>query len=462
MIAAKRLGAEQIILLGNNPERVALGQEFGATDVVRERGEEAVERVRELTGGLGAHSVLECVGLEQAVVTALEIARPGGAIGRVGVPEHDTTPTGIAFWKNASMAGGPAPVRAYIDELLPGRAGRPDRARPRLRPHRHARRGARRLPADERPRSPQVPDRLLRRPDDDPDSPLITLNNGVEMPALGLGVFQSPPAETIGAVEAAIASGYRLIDTAAAYGNEREVGEGIRRSGIDRAEIFVTTKLWISDYGYEQALAGSTAACAGSASTTSTSSCSTTPSRATSTRTVAAYTAAEQMLADGRARAIGVSNFSQRHLENLIGQTSVVPAVNQVELHPFFTQQRAARVPRRERHRTQAWSPLGGVNGTALPTRTQSRIRSSTRRSSSSPRSTARRRRRSCSAGTSSRRLGDPEVRQAAPHRRELRRLRLRAHADEVAAIDALDTGVRGGPDPELIDTELYPFKVEN
>jgi threonine dehydrogenase-like Zn-dependent dehydrogenase len=119
VIAAKRLGAAQIILLGNNPERIALGQEFGATDIVRERGDEAVERVRELTRGLGAHSVLECVGLEQAVVTALEIARPGGTIGRVGVPEHDTTPTSIAFWKNASMAGGPAPVRAYIDELLP-------------------------------------------------------------------------------------------------------------------------------------------------------------------------------------------------------------------------------------------------------------------------------------------------------------------------------------------------------
>src|SRR3954469_1607824 len=118
VIATKRLGAERIILLGNNPERIALGQEFGATDVVRERGEEAVERVRELTQH-GAHSVLECVGLEQAVETALAIARPGGAIGRVGVPEHDTTPTGVAFWKNASMGGGPAPVRAYIEELLP-------------------------------------------------------------------------------------------------------------------------------------------------------------------------------------------------------------------------------------------------------------------------------------------------------------------------------------------------------
>jgi threonine dehydrogenase-like Zn-dependent dehydrogenase len=119
VIASQRLGAEQIILLGNNPDRTALGREFGASDVVTERGDEAVVRVRDLTGGLGAHSVLECVGLEQALDTALEIARPGGAIGRVGIPEHDSTPTGVAFWKNASIAGGPAPVRAYIDELLP-------------------------------------------------------------------------------------------------------------------------------------------------------------------------------------------------------------------------------------------------------------------------------------------------------------------------------------------------------
>jgi threonine dehydrogenase-like Zn-dependent dehydrogenase len=119
VIAAKRLGGEQIILLGSNSERVALGQELGATDIVRERGDDALERVRELTGGLGAHSVLECVGLEQAVDTALGIVRPGGAVGRVGVPQHDTTPTGVAFWKNASIGGGPAPVRAYIEELLP-------------------------------------------------------------------------------------------------------------------------------------------------------------------------------------------------------------------------------------------------------------------------------------------------------------------------------------------------------
>jgi threonine dehydrogenase-like Zn-dependent dehydrogenase len=118
VIASKRLGAARIILLGSNPERIVLGREFGATDVVSERGEEAVERVRELTEH-GAHSVLECVGLEEAVQPALAIARPGGAIGRVGVPEHEATQTGVAFWKNASMAGGPAPVRAYIEELLP-------------------------------------------------------------------------------------------------------------------------------------------------------------------------------------------------------------------------------------------------------------------------------------------------------------------------------------------------------
>ena len=108
VIASKRLGGERILLLGSNPERTALGQEFGATDVVRERGEEAVERVRELTQH-GAHSVLECVGLDQAVETAVEVARPAGAIGRVGVPEHDTTPTGVAFWKNAASPEAPPP-----------------------------------------------------------------------------------------------------------------------------------------------------------------------------------------------------------------------------------------------------------------------------------------------------------------------------------------------------------------
>ena len=120
VIAAKRLGAERIILLGSYPDRIALGTEFGATDVVSERGGDAVERVRELTDGLGAHSVLECVGLEESTLTALQIARPGGAVGRVGLPQGDSVPDAIAtFFKNVTIGGGPAPVRAYIEELLP-------------------------------------------------------------------------------------------------------------------------------------------------------------------------------------------------------------------------------------------------------------------------------------------------------------------------------------------------------
>src|SRR6059058_339260 len=120
VVAAKRLGAEQIIILGRHEDRIALAREFGATDVVSERGAEAVERVRELTGGFGAHSVLECVGHDQAVETALGIVRPGGAVGRVGVPQHEQIPASQpAFYSNVTVGGGPAPVRAYIEELLP-------------------------------------------------------------------------------------------------------------------------------------------------------------------------------------------------------------------------------------------------------------------------------------------------------------------------------------------------------
>jgi len=120
VIAARRLGAEQVIVLGRHPDRIALAREFGATDVVSERGDEAIERVRELTEGLGAHSVLECVGHDLSMTTALGIVRAGGAVGRVGVPQHDQIPTTRAtFFSNVTISGGPAPARAYIEELLP-------------------------------------------------------------------------------------------------------------------------------------------------------------------------------------------------------------------------------------------------------------------------------------------------------------------------------------------------------
>src|SRR5881296_2064358 len=120
VIAARRLGAQQIIILGRHADRIVLAREFGATDVVSERGDEAIERVRELTDGFGAHSVLESVGLEQSELTAITIARPGGAVGRVGVPQEQTiSGSEPAFYNNVTVGGGPAPVRAYIEELLP-------------------------------------------------------------------------------------------------------------------------------------------------------------------------------------------------------------------------------------------------------------------------------------------------------------------------------------------------------
>jgi diketogulonate reductase-like aldo/keto reductase len=291
----------------------------------------------------------------------------------------------------------------------------------------------------------------------------ITLNNGVELPVLGLGVFQSPPAETIDAVEAAIANGYRLVDTAAAYGNEREVGEAIRRSGIDRDEMFVTTKLWISDYGYEEALVGVDGCLRRLGFDYVDLFLLHHPVPSDFDGTIAAYTAAEQMLADGRVRAIGVSNFSERHLGNLMSRTSVVPTVNQVELHPAFTQQALRDFHAANGIATQAWSPLGGIN-----------------------------RYRPADTGNAKDPLEEPTIVElAAKHGKTPAQVVLRWHIehgagaipksvkphriaenfdvfdftltpDEVAAIDALDTGIRGGPDPELINTELYPLKVEN
>lgn len=120
VIAAKRLGAEQIIFLDRHADRITLAKEFGATDIVSERGDAAIEQVLALTNGLGAHSVLECVGYEESTRTALSIARAGGAVGRVGVPQDETMPVAMpTFLRNITISGGPAPARAYFDELLP-------------------------------------------------------------------------------------------------------------------------------------------------------------------------------------------------------------------------------------------------------------------------------------------------------------------------------------------------------
>src|SRR4051794_10082767 len=164
------------------------------------------------------------------------------------------------------------------------------------------------------------------------------LNNGVPMPALGLGVFQTPPDETRAAVASALAAGYRHIDTAAAYGNEREVGDAVRASGLDRPEVFLETKIWISDYGYDETLHGfeKSARKLGVEQIDLLILHQALPSEFE--RTIGAYRALETLLADGGVRAIGVSNFMVAHLTGLLARPSVVPAVNQIEVHPYFAQ----------------------------------------------------------------------------------------------------------------------------
>jgi diketogulonate reductase-like aldo/keto reductase len=189
----------------------------------------------------------------------------------------------------------------------------------------------------------------------------VTLNNGVDLPALGLGVFQTPPDETRAAVETALADGYRHVDTAAAYGNEPQVGEALRNSGLSRSEVFLETKVWISDYGYGKALHGFQK----SARKLDVDQIDllilhqALPSAFD--KTLEAYRALETLLADGMVRAIGVSNFMVEHLTRLLDRATVVPAVTQIEVHPYFAQQEVQDFGAVHGILTQAWSPIGGI-----------------------------------------------------------------------------------------------------
>jgi len=189
----------------------------------------------------------------------------------------------------------------------------------------------------------------------------LTLNNGIQMPALGLGVFQTPPEETKAAVTSALGLGYRHIDTAAAYGNEREVGQAIRDSGVPRGEIFIETKIWISDYGHNETLHAfdKSAAKLGVDQIDLLILHQALPSDFD--RTLAAYRALETLLADGKVRAIGVSNFMVNHLTALLEATTVVPAVNQLEIHPYFQQRSVLDFDDEHGIVNQAWSPIGGI-----------------------------------------------------------------------------------------------------
>jgi diketogulonate reductase-like aldo/keto reductase len=284
----------------------------------------------------------------------------------------------------------------------------------------------------------------------------LTLNNGVTLPALGLGVFQSAPEETTAAVQSALEAGYRHIDTAAAYGNEREVGEGIRRSGLDRSDVFVETKIWVTDYGYDETLHAFEKATGklGVEQLDLLILHQPVPSRFDTT--VAAYQALEKLLADGGVRAIGVSNFTPAHLARLLAEVDVIPAVNQVELHPYFAQPDLRREHAERGILTQAWSPIGGI--TFYP-----------------------------GWGDERRSVMDDETigAIAAEHGKSPAQVMLRWHLqqgrsaipkstnperiaanidvfdfelsdDELARIDALDTGARSGPDPDVERLALF------
>jgi|tagenome__1003787_1003787.scaffolds.fasta_scaffold20788992_2 diketogulonate reductase-like aldo/keto reductase len=293
-------------------------------------------------------------------------------------------------------------------------------------------------------------------------TPALRLNNAVSMPALGLGVYQSPPAETTAAVETALRTGYRLIDTAAGYGNEHEVGEAVRRSGIPRDEIFVTTKLWISDYGYDGAQVGFAASLRRLGLDHVDLYLLHQPVPTHFEDTIGAYKAAETFLADGRTRAIGVSNFSADHLRRLTDRTDVVPAVNQVELHPYFTQAALRAAHDELGIATQAWSPLGGVL-VYVPGADESRgpltdpvVTGLAVKYGKTPAQVVLRwhiEHGFCAIPKS-----------VKPHRiaENLDVFDFALDADEIAAIDALDKGVRGGPDPETLSLETYPRAVDN
>lgn len=282
----------------------------------------------------------------------------------------------------------------------------------------------------------------------------LKLNTGVEMPALGLGVFQTPPEETRTAVQAALSTGYRHIDTAAAYGNEREVGQAIHASGIDRDEVFIETKIWISDYGYDQTLHGfdKSARKLGVDHIDLLILHQALPSDFD--KTLEAYRALETLLEQGKVRAIGVSNFMVEHLNRLLEKATVVPAVNQIEVHPYFQQRRVQALGAERDILTQAWSPIGGITFYR--------------------------------DGTHGSTLEDPVIgRIAQAHGKSPAQVMLRWHlqqgrsvipkstrphriaenfdvfdfdlsADELAAVDALDTGQRGGPEPEDITLESF------
>ena len=284
--------------------------------------------------------------------------------------------------------------------------------------------------------------------------PTLTLNNGVTLPALGFGVFQTPPAETVAAVRTALQVGYRHIDTAAAYGNEREVGQAIRESGLARDEIFVETKVWISDYGYDATLHAfdKSAGKLGVDTIDLLILHQALPSRFD--LTIDAYRALETLLADGKVRAIGVSNFMPDHLAELLEATTVVPAVNQIEVHPYFRQPAVLAADAEHGIVSQAWSPIGGITFYRETGHTSTlenpTITSIAEAHGKTPAQVM------LGWHLQQGRSAIPKSVTPARIAENFAVADVQLTADELAAIDALDTGRRGGPEPEAMTLEAF------
>jgi diketogulonate reductase-like aldo/keto reductase len=282
----------------------------------------------------------------------------------------------------------------------------------------------------------------------------LTLNNGLEMPALGLGVFQTPPDETRDAVRAALDAGYRHIDTAAAYGNERQVGQAIHESDVDRSEVFLETKIWISDYGYDETLHGfeKSSKKLGVEQIDLLILHQALPSAFD--QTLEAYRALETLLADGRVRAIGVSNFMVEHLTQLLDRATVVPAVNQLEIHPYFAQRAVQDFGAEQGILAQAWSPIGGItfyrdgsHGSTLDDPVIAEIANTQDKTAAQV---------MLRWGLQHGRSVIPKSTKPARIAENIDVFDFELSPDQITAIDGLNTDRRGGPEPDAITLETF------
>lgn len=286
--------------------------------------------------------------------------------------------------------------------------------------------------------------------------PQITLNNGVAMPQLGLGTYLSAPNDTANAVVTAINAGYRLIDTAAAYGNEAAVGEGVARCGIDRSGLFVATKLWIADHGRDATLRAFDASMDKLGLDYLDLYMIHWPTPSSFDATIASWKAMQELRDQGRIRAIGTCNFNAGHLTRLIEATGTTPAVNQVELHPLFNQSALRKVHAELGIATQAWSPIGGVytnhpSDPRAPVRLLDlpMIRTIAARLGKSPAQVVLR--WHIQNGT----IIIPKSVHADRIAENMAIFDFALDAADMAAIDALDQGLAGGIDPEVFDLDF-------